>query len=291
MLIIDDSCEEICNSKAFVDIATAGRHRGLSTIYIIHNPFHQSKLGRDFELQNTHIVLFKSPRDLMLVATLGARLGLSSELVDWYRGAMSVPFGLLLNNLSPRTDDRLRYCTNSGSVPSNFYIPERLKHLRTFNDEHTKSLYSPSVPIAFRQMQKPLSSVLPKRVYPASMRMHSKSTQRKLASHKKTSSGKVSRRSFFTIAKRNNLEERKKRSVIRKRIATNSSHYTSPHYSFVLIWNSLFLSQLLYITRVSLRSLLQSMNFQSIMLNNLPRTKLVLSRETLTRNCLAKQTP
>ena len=34
LLNFDDSCEEICNSKAFVDIATAGRHRGLSTIYI-----------------------------------------------------------------------------------------------------------------------------------------------------------------------------------------------------------------------------------------------------------------
>ena len=34
LLIFDDSCEEICNSKAFVDIATAGRHGGLSKIYI-----------------------------------------------------------------------------------------------------------------------------------------------------------------------------------------------------------------------------------------------------------------
>ena len=65
LLIFDDSCEEICNSKAFVDIATGGRRRGLSTIYIEHNPFHQSKLRRDVELQNTHIVLFKSPRYVM----------------------------------------------------------------------------------------------------------------------------------------------------------------------------------------------------------------------------------
>ena len=43
----DDSCEEICNSKAIFVFATAGRHRGLSTIYIKHNFFHQSKLGRD----------------------------------------------------------------------------------------------------------------------------------------------------------------------------------------------------------------------------------------------------
>ena len=116
-LKFDDSCEEICNSKAFVDIATVGRHRGLSTIYIKQNLFHQSKLGRDVELQNTHIVLFKSPRDVMQVTTLGAQLGFGSELVDWYRDATSVPFDRLLIDLSLRTDNRLRYSTNSGSVP------------------------------------------------------------------------------------------------------------------------------------------------------------------------------
>ena len=186
LLIFEDSCEEIYNSKAFVDIATTGRHRGLSTIDIQHNLFHRSKLGTDVDLQNTPIVLFKSPRDVMQVATLGAQLGLGSELVDWYRDATSVPFGLLLIDLRPRTDDRLRYCTNSCSVPSKFFIPDRLKHLRTLNDEHTKSIYSPSVPITFPQMQKPLSSVLSKRIYPLSLRMHSKSVQRKLASYKKT---------------------------------------------------------------------------------------------------------
>ena len=46
LLIFDDSCEEICNSKAFVDIATAGRHRGLSTIYIKHNHFQTRKRTR-----------------------------------------------------------------------------------------------------------------------------------------------------------------------------------------------------------------------------------------------------
>ena len=50
LLIFDNSCEEICNSKAFVDNATAGRHRGLTTIYNKHNLFHQNKCGRDVEL-------------------------------------------------------------------------------------------------------------------------------------------------------------------------------------------------------------------------------------------------
>ena len=39
LLLFDDSFEEICNSKAFVDIFTAERHRGLSTTYIKHNFF------------------------------------------------------------------------------------------------------------------------------------------------------------------------------------------------------------------------------------------------------------
>ena len=126
--------------KPLFDIATAGTHWSLSTIYIKHNLFHHSKKGREVELQSTHIVLFKSPRDVMQVTTLGAQLGLGSELVDRCRDATSVPLGHLLIVLSPRTDNRLRYCTNSGSVSSKVYIPERLARLRTLDDEHTKSL-------------------------------------------------------------------------------------------------------------------------------------------------------
>ena len=162
LLIFDDSCAELCNSKVIVDTATAGRYRDLSTIYIKHILFHQSKLGRDVELQNTHIVLFKSPRDVMQVTTLSTQLGVGSELVDWYRDATSVPLGDLLIDLSPRTDDRLRYCTNSGSFPSRFHIPDRLKHLRILDAEHTNFLYSLSVPIAFPQMEKTLSQSSPK---------------------------------------------------------------------------------------------------------------------------------
>ena len=125
LLIFDDSCEEISNSKHFVKVATAGRHRGLNTIYIKHNLFHQSKLGRDVDLQNTHIVLFKSPRDVLQINTLSQQLGLGSQLKEWYQDATSTPYGHLLIDLTPKTVDSLRYCTNSGSVPSKIYLPHR----------------------------------------------------------------------------------------------------------------------------------------------------------------------
>ena len=222
MLIFGDSCEENCISKAFVGIATAGRHRGLSTIYIRHNLFRrQSKLGRDAEVQNTHIVLFKSSRDTMQVSTLGAQMGLGSKLVDWYRAATSVPYGHLLIDLSPRTDDRLRDSTNTGSSPSKFYIPDRLKQSKILDDDYAKSLYPPSVPIICPQMQKSFSSVLPKKGYPVSLRMHNKSAQRKPVKHKKTTSGQTSEQSSTIVSKTYNLEAKKIHSGVRKRLTAH----------------------------------------------------------------------
>ena len=132
--MFDDSYKEVYNSKEFGDFVTAGRHRGFFTIYIKHNLFHQRKLGKYLELQNTLIVLFKSPRDVHQVATLGVQLGLGSTLVDWYWDATSIPFGLLLIDLSPRTDDRLCYCTK---FPSTFFVLKQLKHLKPLDDAQT----------------------------------------------------------------------------------------------------------------------------------------------------------
>ena len=154
----------------------------------------------------------------MQVAALNTQLGLGSNLVDRCRDAKSAPFGHLLIDLSPRTDDRLRYCTNTGSIPSKFYIPDRLKQSKVLDDEHTKSLYTPSVPNIFPQMQKSFPSVLPKRVYPVSLRMHNKSAQRKPAKHKKTSRGKISKRGWTIVSKTYNLEANKGRSGVPKRL-------------------------------------------------------------------------
>ena len=157
LLIFDDSCEEVCHSKTVVDIATTGSHRGLSTIYIQHNLFHHSKLGRDVELQNTHIVLLESPCDVMQLITLSTRLGLGSEVVDWYRDATSVPFGHFLIDLSPRTDDQLRYCTNTGSIPLKFYIIDRLKQSKSLLSKCFSHFRTNTKVILFSFAQKSLS--------------------------------------------------------------------------------------------------------------------------------------
>ena len=61
--------KKLAIQKLFVGFATAGRQRKLRIFYSKHNFFHQCKLGRHVELQNTQIVLFTSPRDVMQVSS------------------------------------------------------------------------------------------------------------------------------------------------------------------------------------------------------------------------------
>ena len=157
----------------------------------------------------------------MQVTTLSTQLGLGSELVDRYRDAKFVHFGHLLIDLSPRTDNRLRYCRNNGSLPSKIYIRDRQKQSNVLDDEHTKSVYSPSVPIKIPQMQKSFPSDLPKRVFTVSLRMHSNSAQKKSAKHNKTSRGKISKRGLTIVSKTNILESKKGPSGIRKMVTAH----------------------------------------------------------------------
>ena len=210
LLIFDDSCEEIFNSKEFVKVATAGRHRGLNTIYIKHNLFHKSKLGRDVELQNTHIVLFKSPRDVLQINTLGTQLGLGSQLKEWYQDATSVPYGHLLIDLSPKTVDSLRYCTNSGSAPTKFYLPKHSQKITFLDDEHTISLYAKHVPKLDSKMQKVVFTSLPERLYRVHQRMHRKHVTRTTRRSKENRRTKISKRNKKLARKRTPLHERRK---------------------------------------------------------------------------------
>ena len=127
LLIFDDSCREFSNSKQFVKFATAGRPRGLNTIYIKDNLFHQSKLRRDVELQNTQIVLFKSPRDVLQINTLCQQIGLGSQMKEWYQDATSTPYGHLLIDLTPKTVDSLRYCTTVFQFHQGFIYQQEQK--------------------------------------------------------------------------------------------------------------------------------------------------------------------
>ena len=124
LLIIDDSCEEIYNDKEFVKLATAGRHKKINVIYIKHNLYQQSKWSRTIVLNTSHIILFKSARDIQQVEFLGKQLNLVKFLKHCYQLATKEPFGHLLIDLDPKTSDCLRYCSNiTEPDPTVFYLP------------------------------------------------------------------------------------------------------------------------------------------------------------------------
>ena len=142
LLIFDDSLDILSKSEKFNEIATAGRHRNLNCVYIKHNLFHKNKTGRDAELQTTHIVLFKSPRDLQQIDILGRQMGLGKQLKQWYDDATQQPYGHLMIDLRPSTPDLLRYCSNVTSFPSEFFVPNSRARISDINDKRTELLYS-----------------------------------------------------------------------------------------------------------------------------------------------------
>ena len=162
----------------------------------------------------------------MQVSTLSAQLGHEPNLVDWNWDATCVSYGHSMVDSSPRTDDQLRFCTKTGRISSKFYIPNLLTRWKFLDDEHTKFSYSPSAPIIFPQVQKSFPSVLSKRVYQVPLRMYNKSSQSQPAKHKQTTRDKVSKRCSVVLSKKNHLEAKKRRSVIRKKVTTHKSHYS-----------------------------------------------------------------
>ena len=160
--------------KNFVDITTTGRHRRLGVVYIKHNLYLQSKLGRDLELQNTQLVFVKSLCDWMNFSTLSKQLGLGSELLDWYWDTVFVLSDNLLIDLWPRTDEWLRYCTNTGPNPSKYCIPERFKHVRSLNKKKRETSLFSVCSNCFPTDAKSFSFSLAQKLYQVSLQAHSK---------------------------------------------------------------------------------------------------------------------
>ena len=67
----------------------------------------------------------------MQVSSLSLQLGFGSELHYGYRDSTSVAYGQQMDDLLPRTSDQLRLLSNIGSIFSNLYTPERLRHLKS----------------------------------------------------------------------------------------------------------------------------------------------------------------
>ena len=88
-------------------------------IYVKHNLFLQNKLSRTIELNKTHIILFKSPRDIQQITYVGKHLNNTNFLKESYELATKQAFGHFR-----KTSDSLRFCSNIVQPgPTFFYLP------------------------------------------------------------------------------------------------------------------------------------------------------------------------
>ena len=142
LLVLDDLFDEAAQSKDFLALVVAGRHRNVHLMVLRHNLFQRTKNSKIIDLNVTQIVLFNSPRDSEQIGVLGRQLGERHATMEAYKRATQKLFGHLMIDFDVRSSKSLRYSSNcSGDVPSLFYCStDRLcLHL---DNEFTKLLYN-----------------------------------------------------------------------------------------------------------------------------------------------------
>jgi hypothetical protein len=113
LLIIDDLMSETNESVSAI-FTKISHHRNVSVVYITQNMFPKNKHARTISLNSHYLVLFKNPRDAGQFAILARQMYPSGSkfAIEAFKDATEAPFGYLLVDLKPDTDEKYRLRTN-----------------------------------------------------------------------------------------------------------------------------------------------------------------------------------
>jgi len=113
LLIIDDLMNEI-NADTEKIFTRMSHHKNISVIFIMQNLFPKNKFARTMSLNAHYMILYKSPRDAGQFAILAKQMypNNSKFAVEAFKDATSSPYGYLLLDLKPETDEKFRLRTN-----------------------------------------------------------------------------------------------------------------------------------------------------------------------------------
>ena len=113
MICLDDLQHEVANSTQAEKLFTQlSHHNNLSVVYLNQNLYYQGKCARTLNLNTAYTILLKNLRNIQQVALLGRQLGMGSLLKEAYQDATSKPFGYLVVDLSPKSEEKYRLRTN-----------------------------------------------------------------------------------------------------------------------------------------------------------------------------------
>lgn len=112
LLVIDDLMNE-ANQNVCDLFTKLSHHRNVSVVFISQNLFHRNRHVRTMNLNTHYLIIFKNPRDANLVATLARQMypGDSKFLLEAFKDATREPYGYLLIDLRPESDEQYRIRT------------------------------------------------------------------------------------------------------------------------------------------------------------------------------------
>ena len=111
-------------------------------------------------------------------------------------------------DLTPKIVDSFRYCSNSGSVSTKFYLPAG-KETKFLDNEYTIRLYSPTISKLLPKTSKTIHSQLSKGFHSVSERVFSKPIKRRASRTSERRRSKISKRNFRTNTKTNSSTQKK----------------------------------------------------------------------------------
>lgn len=114
LIVIDDLMNELINNKDMEKLFTQGaHHKKLSVLYLNQNMYCQGKHSRTINLNTHYLVLLKNPRDVSQIQCLGKQAfpGKSQTLIEAYNDCMRKPYGYLVLDLSPHSEEDYRIRT------------------------------------------------------------------------------------------------------------------------------------------------------------------------------------
>ena len=111
LLVLDDLMEEGGQDKNVLDLFTKySHHRNIKVIYLCQDMFPREKYAKTINRQAHYIIAFKSPRDQLGFKNLVLQAFPNhwKEVMDTFSKATQRPFGYIMLDLHPATDDRMR---------------------------------------------------------------------------------------------------------------------------------------------------------------------------------------
>ena len=115
LLVLDDLMDEGGQDKRVLDLFTKdSHHRNITVLYLCQDLFPPGKYAKTISRNAHYIVVFKNPRDQTGIRTLMLQMFPTywRDALDVYNKVTSRPFGYLMIDLHPASNDMYRLWTD-----------------------------------------------------------------------------------------------------------------------------------------------------------------------------------